>query len=216
MKALSKRRATAATLVRLAQINHARPTISPFASPQSPPPDHLLITIPAQRFVRDAWITERKHQRRGWTLPYLTFADSAVVNRHWDIQLPRQRRRRWSLRVTQSTVSEWSCTTLQKHPSVKTPYLFAVERHHTKSKSISLQILKLSDFRPSDTTQILKPSNFRPWHKKSILIPKLKSSQVRSATLKPSQHRTPRQKPSQFRCSHENQANDGPIKIESI
>ena len=118
--------------------------------------------------------------------------------------------------VTQSTVTEWSCTTLQKHLSVTTPYLFAVERHHTKSKSISLQILKLSDFRPSDTTQILKPSNFRPWHKKSILIPKLKSSQVRSATLKPSQHRTPRQKPSQFRCSHENQANDGPIKIESI
>ena len=65
---------------------------------------------------------------------------------------------------------------------------FAVD-HHTKSKSISIQILKPSRFRP-------------PYTKKTIPNPTQKWSQVWSPTLKSSQYRPRRQKTSQSRCSH--------------
>ena len=78
-----------------------------------------------------------------------------------------------------------------KHISVNTPYLITVEHHHTKSTSMSIQILNLSHFRPPDT----KKNQFRSlnWNQvnpdievKSISTTQTKTESTSMFTLKPS------------------------------
>ena len=102
---------------------------------------------------------------------------------HWDTQL---------------TVTEWSSRTYHRiYPSRIHIYIFAVEHHHTKSMSISIQIPNPSRVRHLDTNQV----NPDPWTEiKSSSIP---HTEIKSISTTQSEQ-------FQYRCSPKNQAICGP------